>query len=286
MAGAAVFALSLRPREPKAGGPRPRTAPEPPDRRQARFSARAPPRMNPGRPPVGPIPRRHRSLGRAQPQADSCQSCSFYGSRGLWRGLGGMHYLFTYPAGQNIRNWAGKLAEGLDVRGEGGYIVVPPSATTRPYEVLDPRPWPRYQAWLLEALRRPQRAAQANIQAAPAGIGAENGPYRANNRARTPVPSEARPPIGERDAHGWVEELEKLPESLPAPRPSLPADRPPDRDRPGAGKAMGREGQRGPRGARLRPVALGGARPFGTDSGGRGVKHSRPALQGSGQADG
>ena len=79
-----------------------------------------------------------------------------------------MHYLFTYPTGENIRNSAGKLAEGLDVRGEGGYIVVPPKATTRPYEVLDPLPLAPTPAWLLEALRRPQRAAQANIQAVPA----------------------------------------------------------------------------------------------------------------------
>ena len=39
--------------------------------------------------------------------------------------------------------------------------------------------------------------------------------------------------MGERDAHGLVQESETLPVSLPAPRPSLPADRPPDRDRPG-----------------------------------------------------
>ena len=39
---------------------------------------------------------------------------------------GGMHYL--YAAGEvEIRNSAGKLAPGLDIRGVGGYIVVPPS---------------------------------------------------------------------------------------------------------------------------------------------------------------
>lgn len=32
-------------------------------------------------------------------------------------GSGGMHYLFPYPAGANVRNSAGKLAPGLDVRG-------------------------------------------------------------------------------------------------------------------------------------------------------------------------
>jgi hypothetical protein len=52
-------------------------------------------------------------------------------------GSGGMHYLFAYPVGVELRNSAGKLAEGLDVRGEGGYIVALPSITMRAYEVLD-----------------------------------------------------------------------------------------------------------------------------------------------------
>jgi putative DNA primase/helicase len=38
---------------------------------------------------------------------------------------GGTHYVFLYAPG--IRNSAGKLGEGLDVRGEDGYIVVSPS---------------------------------------------------------------------------------------------------------------------------------------------------------------
>src|SRR5215218_1943632 len=67
-------------------------------------------------------------------------------------GSGGMHFLLTYPAGVEIRNSAGKLAEGLDVRGEGGYIIVPPSRTTRPYEVLDALPLADLPGWLTEAL--------------------------------------------------------------------------------------------------------------------------------------
>jgi hypothetical protein len=74
-------------------------------------------------------------------------------------GSGGIHYLFRYPAGDEIRNSAGKLAPGLDVRGEGGYIVAPPSATTRPYEVLDDLPLADPPEWLLEALRSDSRGA-------------------------------------------------------------------------------------------------------------------------------
>jgi hypothetical protein len=69
-------------------------------------------------------------------------------------GSGGMHHLYRYPAGEEVRNSAGKLAAGLDVRGEGGYVIAPPSSTTRPYEVLDDLPLAEPPAGLLEALRR------------------------------------------------------------------------------------------------------------------------------------
>jgi hypothetical protein len=38
----------------------------------------------------------------------------------------GRHFYFKYPE-KEIRNSASKLARGLDVRGEGGYVLVPPS---------------------------------------------------------------------------------------------------------------------------------------------------------------
>jgi hypothetical protein len=42
-------------------------------------------------------------------------------------GSGGEHMYFRYPATTEVRNSAGKLGAGLDVRGEGGYVVAPPS---------------------------------------------------------------------------------------------------------------------------------------------------------------
>lgn len=50
-----------------------------------------------------------------------------------------MHFFFEYPHGVEIRNSAGKLGPGLDVRGEGGYVLLPPSvhATSRRYEWED-----------------------------------------------------------------------------------------------------------------------------------------------------
>lgn len=69
-------------------------------------------------------------------------------------GGGGHHIIFAYPKGSNIRNSAGKLGEGVDVRGEGGYIIVAPSihASGKAYQWLNdhkPAPVPE---WLLNLL--------------------------------------------------------------------------------------------------------------------------------------
>lgn len=55
-------------------------------------------------------------------------------------GGGGQHLLFKAPAGVEIKNSAGKLAPGIDVRGAGGYIVLPPSIhpSGKPYQWADP----------------------------------------------------------------------------------------------------------------------------------------------------
>jgi DNA-binding Lrp family transcriptional regulator len=70
-------------------------------------------------------------------------------------GGGGLHMLYRYPAGEEIRNSAGKLGDGIDVRGEGGYVIAPPSRTTGPYEWIERLPLADAPAWLLEALRKP-----------------------------------------------------------------------------------------------------------------------------------
>ena len=67
-------------------------------------------------------------------------------------GCGGVHIFFGYPAAEEVRNSAGKLGPGLDVRGEGGYVIVPPSRTRGVYEWLDRTPLAQ-PSWLLECLR-------------------------------------------------------------------------------------------------------------------------------------
>ena len=66
-------------------------------------------------------------------------------------GGGGVHVFFRYPAEKEVRNSAGWLGPGLDVRGEGGYVVVPPSRTQGVYEWMERAPLTE-AVWLLEHL--------------------------------------------------------------------------------------------------------------------------------------
>lgn len=51
---------------------------------------------------------------------------------------GGRHIYLATPTGHDVRNSAGKLGEGLDIRGEGGYVVAPGSTIGgKPYRVID-----------------------------------------------------------------------------------------------------------------------------------------------------
>ena len=77
-------------------------------------------------------------------------------------GSGGRHILFKHP-GTKVSNSAGLLGPGLDVRGDGGYIVAPPSlhASGRRY-TWDPTRHPAQMEpaelplWLQEGLTRPE----------------------------------------------------------------------------------------------------------------------------------
>jgi hypothetical protein len=61
---------------------------------------------------------------------------------------GGLHLIFLMPAGVTIRNSAGRVAPGVDVRGEGGYIIMPPSPG---YVVADPTEPAEMPIWLVKA---------------------------------------------------------------------------------------------------------------------------------------
>ena len=67
-------------------------------------------------------------------------------------GGGGNHYLFAHPGGV-VRNSAGTLGHGLDVRGDGGYIVAPPSVHENGRRYVELRPFAKREpmpGWLVE----------------------------------------------------------------------------------------------------------------------------------------
>ena len=76
----------------------------------------------------------------------------------------GRHYYFSYPcAGADIRNSAGKIAPGIDIRAEGGYVVAAGSQRSDGvfYEALvDTEPAPAPQA-LIERLAAEKPKAEA-----------------------------------------------------------------------------------------------------------------------------
>jgi len=77
-------------------------------------------------------------------------------------GSGGFHFIFQYPASQVLRNSAGEVGPGVDTRGEGGYIVLPPSihASGNLYEMHKVVPVIPAPAWLLEVFRPKAEAAR------------------------------------------------------------------------------------------------------------------------------
>jgi hypothetical protein len=96
----------------------------------------------------------------------------------------GVHLVFKMPAAE-LRNSAGKIAPGVDVRGDGGYIIIPPSIGYSVWVEAEPAEMP---AWL-EALCRPApapasssvpqpfpaRTASPEAPGTPYGIAALNG---------------------------------------------------------------------------------------------------------------
>ena len=65
---------------------------------------------------------------------------------------------FLWPTGERIRNSAGKIAPGVDVRAEGGYVVVPPSIHPKGpvYTFADPSaPIAEAPPWLVEIPSKP-----------------------------------------------------------------------------------------------------------------------------------
>jgi len=81
---------------------------------------------------------------------------------------GGRHFYFTLPDFEIPTN-AGKIAAGLDLRGEGGMVVAPPSVSAKGrYELLRDLPVADASDWLLDGVRETCR------KPAPAVVQVEN----------------------------------------------------------------------------------------------------------------
>ncbi|MBM3564729.1 MAG: DNA primase [Alphaproteobacteria bacterium] len=70
---------------------------------------------------------------------------------------GGRHHFFAWPEGRTVRNSASRVAPGIDIRGEGGYVIVPPSVhpSGEQYRWLPGAAWgevklPAAPDWLLD----------------------------------------------------------------------------------------------------------------------------------------
>ena len=97
-------------------------------------------------------------------------------------GNGGWHLLLRVPPACEIRNSSSKLAPGVDVRGDGGYLVVAPSVHPlgRPYR------WVRGQSpWECDLLPLPDPLIHALTRAGPA----RPPPTRPTQLANTPAPT-------------------------------------------------------------------------------------------------
>ncbi len=72
-------------------------------------------------------------------------------------GRGGVHLRFRLPKGFTVKNSQGKLGPGIDVRGEGGFVVGPgsPHKSGGTYRVTRDLPVAEAPAWLLDLIQRP-----------------------------------------------------------------------------------------------------------------------------------
>jgi len=99
-------------------------------------------------------------------------------------GSGGLHFYFTMQGIEPpIRNSAGLLGPGLDVRGQGGYVVVPPSeGLMGPYTVessAELAPIPEWMVDLLHSAKRGQAKSdggQGLAKNVTAGMGVGEAP--------------------------------------------------------------------------------------------------------------
>jgi hypothetical protein len=104
--------------------------------------------------------------------------CAKTGRMGTDGKRAGAHYYFRAPVGVPIRNSAGVLGKGLDIRADGGYVVAPPSLHPSGllYEWLAPeQPLADVPPWMLAKLTGAKPAPAAQTPPAQGEVIAEGG---------------------------------------------------------------------------------------------------------------
>lgn len=67
----------------------------------------------------------------------------------------GYHFYFLHPGAEvSVKNSASELAPRVDVRGDGGYVLMPPSVTEMPYYVANQREIAVAPEWLIARVRK------------------------------------------------------------------------------------------------------------------------------------
>lgn len=87
-------------------------------------------------------------------------------TRRVKTGGGGLHIYFAAPPKITIKNSAGQLGAGIDVRGQGGYVLAPPSShiSGQPYEWTPGPGLAPMPPWLVTALQQPRLKAPVAAQ--------------------------------------------------------------------------------------------------------------------------
>ena len=87
---------------------------------------------------------------------------------------GGFHYYFEAPTGIDIRCSASRIAPGIDIRAEGGYVVGPTSWVAADekgpagwYKLIDDSPVAPLPEWLLHLILATQARAPRNSTSRP-----------------------------------------------------------------------------------------------------------------------
>jgi hypothetical protein len=95
------------------------------------------------------------------------------------RPRGRRHYWFRVPNTIRVPNSTGKVAPSLDIRGDGGYVIAPPSIhpSGRAYTWVDQRQLQPLPRWLLERAARPKPAPTRTAAAAPPAPGVDRTRY-------------------------------------------------------------------------------------------------------------